>query len=197
MEEMTDGGYQKELFEFKDPKKPFVKLGRILPKSGFVVALTPEKAVFSAIGLIMFMVIVYALGVERGKAISIESVVVPAPKSVKPPQPQIPFPREKTAAAAARPVTPALSAKTRVESMPKAAVNITRPYTIVVATFSRKEWASKETERLKREGLNAFVTQRDPYFVICIGSYATKEAAQDTMKRLKKTYRDAYFYKLQ
>ena len=67
---MGEERYQRELFEFEDQKKGPSKfrLTGILPKSNFAVILTIEKIIFICIALVMAMVVIYALGVETGKA---------------------------------------------------------------------------------------------------------------------------------
>ena len=67
--------YQKELFEIDEPKKTFLGLGHIFHKRPDVFAnkpamvLTPERIIFTLIGIVMLLVLVYAFGVERGKSL--------------------------------------------------------------------------------------------------------------------------------
>jgi len=69
---------QKELFEFEKPKRRFRGFPNLFPKAdfgaNFAVMLTLEKAVFIVIAVIMLLVVVFALGVERGKSITRNSV---------------------------------------------------------------------------------------------------------------------------
>ncbi|MCX5686874.1 MAG: SPOR domain-containing protein [Candidatus Omnitrophica bacterium] len=69
---MEEGKSQKELFEFEKPKRSFPKLSNFLPKADFerniLITLSLEKIMFVSIGLILAMVVVYALGIEVGKA---------------------------------------------------------------------------------------------------------------------------------
>lgn len=158
---------QKELFEFEKPKRAFPKFGRIFPfpASSTGITLSLERIIFISIAMLMLMVVLYALGVERGKALGY------APK-------------------AATAVIVPVKAQT-VEAGFK-----DKPYTIVVATFSNKNIAQTETDRLKRDGLDAFVSQSNSYFQVRIGFYASKEGSKTVLNRIKARYpiyKDAYF----
>jgi len=69
---MEEGREQKELFEFEKPRRIFPGLGRVFSSGGLdkklALTLTPEKVVFISIGIIMAMVVIYALGVEAGRS---------------------------------------------------------------------------------------------------------------------------------
>src|SRR3989338_2025093 len=66
---MEDSRFQKELFEFSPPKKRrFSGFGRLFKSNDLVVRLSAERMVFILIASLMLMVVIYALGVERGKA---------------------------------------------------------------------------------------------------------------------------------
>ncbi|MBN1526681.1 MAG: SPOR domain-containing protein [Candidatus Omnitrophica bacterium] len=65
-------------------------------------------------------------------------------------------------------------------------------YTVVVARYTRKETALAEVSLLRSDKLNAFAIQSAPYFLVCVGGYATKEDAQSAVKRLKPRFKDAY-----
>ena len=74
---MENEKYQKELFEFEAPKKAAARFGDIFQRADFVITLTPEKMVFAAIGIIMLMVVFFALGVEKGKAAAYTAAAAP------------------------------------------------------------------------------------------------------------------------
>lgn len=198
---MEEERYQKELFEFDDrPKRPLSKLSGILPKPDFegkiAITLTLEKIVFVSIGIVMVMIIVFALGVESGKrrqAVSqpvikqqpqVKTLQATAgPKSFLNTAPAAQDPKQVTAAkAAASPV--------RIEGAPDS----TRPYSIVAATFAKKETAQSTAAFLKKEGLNAFVAYSQPYYRVCVGAYAQMQGpdVQRDMTRVKRFYKDAF-----
>jgi hypothetical protein len=188
---MNEERYQKELFQLETPKKRFPGLSGIFKKPGleghaFAVTLRMDKVVFLSIAIIMLMVIVYALGVERGRC----SVPKPIPAPV-PAQPMKPV-------LAVNPVSDT-RLKAQVETQPQGtalpAKDLSRPYTIAVAALSKKDSALAEVTRLKKIGFDAFVIYTDPYYVVCVGVFAdrTSQASQKELLKLKRLYKDAYF----
>lgn len=168
---MEDEKYQKELFEFEKPKRLFPRFGRIFTRANFAVTLTMEKIVFISIGLIMLMVIIYALGVERGKTFSKSITAVIS----KPPVAKI---------------APSLPA-----TQTQLVQDVSKPYTIAAVTLTRKETAVTEANRLKKEGLDSFVVESGPYFLVCVGAYPDKDSVQSkkALSGVKRFYKDAYF----
>ena len=189
---MDEEKYQKELFEFEKPKRSFPRLAGFFPKADFEgkfsITLTLERLIFLLIGIIMLMVIIYALGVEVGRSVTNGRAVVasaenrPVPVKALPPQTIKPIP-QATMPVPAKPITV------------KPVDSSNKPYTIVAVTFSSKEGASQEVSRLKKEGYDAFLVQSDPYFQVCIGSYSDKNGTenQKELKKIKRVYKDAYF----
>jgi septal ring-binding cell division protein DamX len=229
--------YQKELFEDLDKlKKSASKNENLVPKTKFSLTLSLEKTVFTSIAIVMVMVVVYAVGIERGKVIqrqspqqitvrTIKSVTVGGPKAEQPSQPQpapavdlkvqiadkkVPAPAPAVPAAqvkvqAPAPASqavqavipgetqqaqPARQALISVQALPLSAQP--KPYTIVGATFTRKDWADKEVEKLKKSGQDAAVYQSANYFLVCIGSYQTKDEAKAALTKIRNAYKDAY-----
>jgi cell division septation protein DedD len=200
MNDATEG--QKELFDdFEPPKRTFPKLGRLFQKGDFAVTLNSEKLIFLSIAMVMAMVIVFALGVEKGREERLATKAMEASAKAAVTQPK-PATQVKTAinvlpkniavapAMPARPVTPAAKAAEPVR-MP-ATLDSGKPYTIVAVTFRRKDTALSKAERLKREGLAAFVKESEEFFVVCVGAYASKDAAKSCLSKVKKYYGDAY-----
>ncbi len=188
---------QKELFEFETPKKQSVKFGGIFPRTDFAITLTPEKVVFTAIGLIMLSVVFFALGVEKGKSsfykrITAANVIAKDKAGV----PAIPIkdradpifvPKKAVGTNVALKIdrnAPAVKAQ--------AVFDKTMPYTVVAAAFSREEFAIKEVGKLKAAGLEAFIYYGEPYYLACVGSFKNKEAAQKILRKVRQMYRDAY-----
>lgn len=188
---MSEEKGQKELFEFKEPKRSFSKLAGMLPKADFegrmVITLTLERVIFISIGIIMLMVLIYAFGIEKGKAISNK---LPQNKIAQ----TLPG---KTTPSQIKPVAPAqrnvptqgVTAKVKEAQQFQ---GLSKPYTIVVAALSKKEGAIKEIGRLKKAGFDAIMVESDPYFLACVGAYPDRDSAKLTLSKLKGTYRDAY-----
>lgn len=188
---MENERYQKELFEFEEPKKQKNRFGQLLQTPNFAVTLTAEKIVFLVIGIIMLGVIFFALGVEKGKSLVAktpvpvvktpavqETVVQTQPKQVL----------LKTASVPSTNITTRDGIKVPVQTQPDKG----KPYTIVAAAFLRQDFASKEAGRLKASGLESFVYFSDPYYLACVGSFASKENASKLLGRVRQMHRDAY-----
>lgn len=188
MEEDRD---QKELFEFEKPKRAFPRLGSILPKRDFernvAVTLTLEKVIFISIGVVMLMVVVYALGVEAGKARMAEQTV--SQSAVK---------KEIRALV---PVTNTRIAPQQIVMTPvpvnKMPVNVqsySKPYTIVTGSFTKKENAVGEINQLRKQGFNAYIGQTYPLYQVYVGAFASKTGADALaeLKRIKNVRKDAY-----
>lgn len=212
---MEEEKYQKELFEFQEPKRSFAKLTDILPKADLegrmTMTFTMEKAVFISIGIVMLMVVVYALGVESGKHRAGKAVSQPRPAPAvravpaqsRPAQPASApagfYPRaaigqksilntSPVAGAFDVKITPAATGKTAVgaESL--------RPFSILAASFRNRATAQTTLTMLRNQGLNAFIMYSEPYYRVYVGMYADKasdQAAGDLVK-VRRVFKDAF-----
>ncbi|MCX5666103.1 MAG: SPOR domain-containing protein [Candidatus Omnitrophica bacterium] len=189
--------YQKELFEFEPPKKAQARLGSIFPRSDFAITLTPEKMVFTAIGLVMLMVIFFALGVEKGRSAAyakltatktiIKDVVAPPAISAKPSM----APIVVAGSATVTNITPKANPPS-VAVKAQAAFDKTKPYMVVAAAFSKQDLALKEIGKLKTAGLDAFIYYGEPYYLACVGSFQSKESAGKILNKVRQMHKDAY-----
>lgn len=182
---MEEEKYQKELFEFEKPKRLFPKLVNIFPRADFegkvLMTFTLERVIFISIGIIMLMVIVYALGVEKGKSIGKAAATPSAKLQIEKQAQSQPVKIDKQ-----KPIVPVRLESTR---------DFGKPYTIVAVTFTRKDTATQEVNRLKKEGFDAALVQSDSYFLVCIGAYPDKDSSQSktALGKARKIHKDAYF----
>ncbi|MFA5143124.1 MAG: hypothetical protein WC522_02985 [Candidatus Omnitrophota bacterium] len=204
---MEDEKYQKELFEFEKPKRFFPKLSDFFPKADFernvVLTITLDRAVFIAIGIIMVMVAVYALGVEKGKQRLEETAqktvtVEPGKEGLNLPAPVQAQAVMRIAAPSAVPRPIASPAQPAVKRPPPAAIRpistAAGPYTIVAVTFVQKDLAVQEMNKLKGQGLDTALIQSGRYFLVCVGAYSDKTGpqSQKDLKKMRRLYKDAY-----
>lgn len=207
---MNEERSQKELFEFQEPKKPFSKLANILPKPDFegriAVTLTLEKIVFIFIGMIMVMVLVFALGVESGKArdAARRQNMPKAQKASQPIRAAVPVMAIQPTPVAGRNffnmAQTVSSARTTPQKAPGAPVKAaiapegSKPYTIVAVTFSKIETAQAAAVSLSKDGFSSSVVYSDPYYKVCVGSYADTYGAQvrRDLAKLRRVYKDAF-----
>jgi len=180
---MEEEQNQKELFKFEEPKKPFAKLTSMLPKRDFegkvVMPLTLEKIIFISIGIVMAMVLVFALGVERGKA--------------------RPLGASSGAETKARALqlgsgVPAQNSFLNTAPAVSVAQVKAKSYTIAAAAFSKKETALAAAAFLTKNGHNAFVVYSAPYYRVCVGTYPDMYSVQvqRDLAKVKRIYKDAF-----
>jgi len=189
--------YQKELFEFDYPKKATARFGNIFPRTDFAVTLTPEKMVFAAIGVIMLIVVFFALGVEKGRSAAYAKFMavgtiardnVPAPAAMVK-LAAVPIAIAKNSAATN--ITPKINSPlTAVKA--KTVFDKTKPYMVVAGAFSREDLALIEVGKLKKAGFEAFVYYGEPYYLASIGSFQSKDSAQGILNKVRQMHRDAY-----
>jgi hypothetical protein len=190
---MEEEKNQKNLFEFEEPKKPFSKFTNMLPKRDFegkiALSLTFEKIVFIFIGIVMVMVLVFALGVENGKSRGDRARIIMAAKVV----PVASKPVAVVAAPKARPLQSDSGAAPKARPLQSDSGTTAKPYTIVAATFSKKETAQAAVAFLTKEGSNASVVFSDPYYRVCVGSYIDMYGTQvqKDLAKVKRIYKDA------
>jgi cell division protein FtsN len=193
---MSSEKYQKELFEFESPKKAQARFGGIFPRTDLAITLTPEKMVFAAIGIIMLMVIFFALGVEKGRSDSTAKFTATKTAARGITTPVIPVKTVQEPAVVARSVvktniTPKINPPA-AGSKSQAVFDKTRPYMVVAAAFSREDLALKEVGKLKAAGLEAFVYYGEPYYLACVGSFSNKGGAGKILNKVRQMHRDAY-----
>lgn len=170
---MEERNYQKELFEFEEKKRPAPKLANIFPKDDFAITLSIERLIFVTIGLILAMVVIFALGVEKGRSLRLNAV-------------------------AAKKITgsPAMTQRLVVKQpIVKKAVTgpaVNKPFMVVIAALLNKENAQAQVAALRSKGFDAYCYQSDKYFLICVGTFPNKESAQATLNSVKRIYKEAY-----
>jgi hypothetical protein len=199
---MEEGNGQRELFNFetKPKKRPF-RLSGLLPRPDFegkiALTLTLDKLVFISIGVIMALIIVFALGVEKGKSRS--AAYRPAVGQVPQFKPaQAPLAAQKsflsTAPAATEPRPAPVLKSPASQSKTEGAQDASRPYSIVAATFTKKDTALATAAFLKKEGFSPIVTYDGTYYRVYVGSYAQMQtaAAQRDLAKVRRLFKDAF-----
>ncbi len=205
--EVEEEKYQKELFQFEQPKRSFSRLADMLPKADFEgrisITISLEKIVFIAIGMMMVFVMVYALGIESGKLRENAPVV----QAVKPPEQLSTAPGAQIRPAAipaknilnTAPIVPTVTPAMRVGQMAQgqaktaAVYRESKPFMILAGSFAKRENAQASAAMLTKQGFDTSITYFQPYFRVCVGAYSDKngaDAKRDLM-RVKRIYKDA------
>lgn len=163
-----------------------------------------QKAIFQAIAFIFVGLVSFSLGVEKGRKL----IVRVTPQEIK--APFVPL-NEAIGGAAVNDKPQKLEPDVKEESgsllaknqnQPKAlkpqpaAITAKAQYTIQVASISRSENVKKELSRLENKGYHAFGLLKGKYTVICVGKFAAKDHAQDSLAKLKNKYPDCQVRKL-
>ena len=159
------------------------------------LTLSVENIIVVSIIFVMFLVLFFAFGVERGK-----NVVQVFSEEEK-------FSQEQTVEAldTQKPVS---SAKIKVvvpevvqEDSPQKDVieddvfpieenALEKGYTIQVASFKLEKSARREAARLKNAGHDTFVIPKGSYSIVCVGRFVQREEAKVFSHQLKNRYQD-------
>jgi hypothetical protein len=193
---------QSDLFEQLNKaknKRRFKPSFRKMFPYGFVTfRLSYEGAIFSLIVFLMLCVIMFSIGMERGKN-SRSYVREEIKKDVKPVsiRPQM------------KNVQPNTVSVNKLKSSPAVAYNIPRAstvtqvrtpqeeavkgnYTIQVLTYRDKSTAEKQVQKLTQNGHRPFVIFSRGFHQICIGRYTNRESAKIDLANLRRNYKDCF-----
>ncbi|MBF0385242.1 MAG: SPOR domain-containing protein [Candidatus Omnitrophica bacterium] len=156
-----------------------------------------ENTIVCFVLLLLFLVLSYAFGVERGKKLA--SANLPVKVELAKPQKVISSPvkdvpavmanfskqNEKIAPipAAQKPVVNESPRKILLESLPIG-------YTVQVASFSKKKQAEFEASSLKQKGYDIFLLEKGVHTIVCVGRFDEKIKANNFANRLRNKYRD-------
>jgi hypothetical protein len=136
-----------------------------------------EHVVVTVIAVLVLVIVAYALGIERGKRISLEET-----RKSEPSDTQVYINEEVT------PITqaPEISAEKPSEEAAGPA------YMIQLASFRDLSTAQDETEKLKKEGFNAMLEKSGSWYRIYTEGYRSRAEAEQAKKELDKYYKDCY-----
>ena len=187
--------FQNELFEEivkpgKEKRAP--KSRHVARQYRFLFNISYEQFVFLAIALIMIMVLIYSLGVEKGRKLAaVKKPVVPAPAEYGT------EPEEKYEETMGKESETIPTHQAEVKKIPKpvrveAVKGPSKPYTIQVATYWSKPNAKKELDKLKKLGMDPLIISNNGKYELCVGVYADRDDAREIIKKLKKDYKDCF-----
>ena len=177
---------QKELFEeFRESKRMRQKPSAILPKNFILFNINYEQMIFVAIAVIMLMVLVFSLGVERGKSLAsnkkeIKIVSAAVEKEIAP--------------VAASADTAGLAAEAPEPVIEKKATGF-KLFTVQIGTYRSKRLAQQELIKLTKRGFSPFIIVGGGYYQICVGEYENKKKATKGLLELKKNHKDSFIRK--
>ena len=159
--------------------------------------ISSDTLVVCIIAGLMFNVIVFAMGMERGKVLNGSAAVIPEEK----PQTrmvQAVRPKPQAAAVETQAVKQEITAEEKEPQTKKTetAEEKTAPaensYIIQLVTYSSDNNAKEEMNTLEQNGISGFVLKKGEYYVVYAGAYPSKSAALEKLNDLKKRYKDCF-----
>ncbi|MFH1995641.1 MAG: SPOR domain-containing protein [Candidatus Omnitrophota bacterium] len=190
---MSANHFQKELFEdFENQRKPSLRRFQAIVPLASSVNIPVERIVFAGIGVIMAMVVMFALGVEKGKTAAVREVQEPekparAAESVV----VMPEPRLKPV------IEIGVLEPNQADTTPVDKPGTPEPlYTIQAVTFKTRSAANRAIKSLENDGYQPYVKASGDYLQVCVGRYPTKQEAENDRAKLLKTFGDCYIKKV-
>ncbi len=162
----------------------------IFPQHRLNLSLSYEALIIILIGAVLVASIIFSLGVERGRSLNSSDVELPAPIQ---PVVAAPAPAEPIApivAEAPKPTPkPAPKPTPKPAEITKSPAAADKPYTIQVASYKVRSLADKEISKIKAMGYSSDIIKKGDYFILCVGSFATRDAAKQTLSAMEKRYK--------
>lgn len=143
-----------------------------------------QKFILIIFSFIVTAIASFSLGVEKGKKIENVKLNPHFDKAIKIQPPQ----------EAQQIIKPAAQKADIV--IPQKPADSLQGYTIQVATYQTKKYASQEANVLKKKGFSAVVVSKGAHTIICVGNFSDKETARSLLPQLKKRYRDCFIRRL-
>ena len=75
-------------------------------------------------------------------------------------------------------------------AQPKPLVDLSKPYTIQVASYKDVQYAQMEEVGLKKKGYETLILTKGDYSILCVGRFTNKDEANGFARRLKYQYKD-------
>lgn len=177
---------EKDLFEqLQTADKKVKKEAKfLLPSTKRSYNLSYENILFVVIAFVMFSIIFFSLGVEKGR----RDIGYLETKDISRLRP--------------------LSGRLRSSGQAQQETGREKPgegiqnsnqynYVIQLASFKKKESAEEELARLNNGGYKADIKKSGDYYQIYIGGFAKERNAQISLKKLKERYKDCYIKKVE
>lgn len=166
-------------FRFKKP---------IFPQHRLTLNFSYETLIITLIGVVLTASILFSLGVERGRSLEF-SAATPSTGTVQPVTEttlnEIKI-APATSAVAEVPVEVQKQADIK-KAAPLPAAD--KPFTIQVASYKTRAIAERELARLKNKGYSSDILKKGDYFIVCVGSYAKKELANQALPYWERQYK--------
>jgi len=167
-----------------------------------------EQIFITLIVLVILFVMVFMMGVLRGKSIHNKNGATVVRTFEPTSRPGLPVVQSGNTVTA-RPVptagvpsrNPATPTQTAVLTPKSSALqpfanNPAKPYTIQVVTYRSEDRALKEVSQLQAKGYQPKMITKNGYSVVCVGQYANRGEADKDLRSLRSRYKDCYLRKI-
>lgn len=183
---------QTELFDLPTPRT--LTEEPATPKASFLekkfITLRLDQMIGLALVLLVFYVLAFSWGVEKGKRSAYPSQVIrttvvdqPAPSMAAAVTPDV----KAAVAAPAEEAVPRVVPLT-VAELPKPVAKVTRPdgkYTIQHVTYVTQSAADREIQKLAQRGYSSFIIPSGKHFQVCIAAFQSRQDAASLLKKLR------------
>lgn len=181
---------QTELFDLPSPRT--LSEAPAVPKASFLekkfVTLRLDQAIGLALVLLVFYVLIFSWGVEKGKRSSQDSQVIHQSPAAVMPRPILETPPENTSSSAAVSDFVPREVPITVAELPKPVAKVSKPdgkFTIQHVTYITQSAADREIQKLSKMGYNAFVIPSGKHLQVCIAAFQTRQEASKILSRLR------------
>lgn len=196
---------QKDLFDSQKSNLPPItdtEKANFLQSTKITLAL--DQILFIFIGLLVTVVIVYTMGVERGKRFERTKVsrsysgVMQAPVAVSLSREPLISPMSVDLSLASSASTPVQSATAVKKAFPHSEASSMIPakladlsakpngkYTLQIIAYKQKSIAEALNQKLQKQGLHSFVYQAGQYYNVCADGFESRQQAAAYLKDLK------------
>jgi septal ring-binding cell division protein DamX len=84
------------------------------------------------------------------------------------------------------------SADTKQQTTEKPKSKESYPYTVQIASYSKRSAAQSIAERLEKKGYKTNITRRGSFYILTAGDFKSKDEARKAIAALKSSYRDCF-----
>ncbi len=173
--------YQPELFdEFSKNQKKGRMFFKKLPRAQKInIIVSQEKLIFFAIAIVILFIIIFSLGVERGKKIEATRYFKKAKYTQQTAEHEVKSENEKEL----KKIVTAIPVEQKI-------------FTVQVAAFKKLPQANEEVKKLKEKNDNVFIEKRGDYNIVYVGKFKNKQEALNKQNKLKIKYKDCFIRKI-
>ena len=184
---------QTELFDLPSPRT--LSEESPAPKTSFLeknfITLRLDQMIGVSLVFLVFFVLTFSWGVEKGKRTSHDSQVIRSVSAVLPAVE--PSRSELPVVAQAAPLRFSGEAVPKevpitVADLPKPVAKVTKPdgkFTIQHATYITQTAADREIQKLAKRGYSSFVIPSGKHMQVCIAAFQSRDDASQLLKKLR------------